>query len=112
MAEVIEKVRAQFVFFNPYTLRKELVEVTWSSNDFGRWGWNLKRNYQRTTMYIHTSPDHEQATAEHRENDIKLSNSHGCVHIKPADRDKMEQAGYLKEGAVFEVRRYGEVGPP
>ncbi len=43
---------------------------------------------------------------------IALENSHGCIHIHPKDRDDMMKKGYLKQGAYFEVKGYGEKGPP
>jgi lipoprotein-anchoring transpeptidase ErfK/SrfK len=84
--------------------------TTWEKNDFGRWGWNLRSHGQPTAYYIHTTPDDEHATAEGKE--VFLDNSHGCVHLKPKERDMLIDAGVLKEGVEFEVRRYDEKGPP
>jgi hypothetical protein len=82
----------------------------WDLNDFGRWGWNMTKNGAITPFYIHTTPIDEMLTAEGKP--VALGNSHGCVHILPAERDKMISLGYLKRGVEFEVRRYSEVGPP
>jgi hypothetical protein len=81
----------------------------WDLNDFGRWAWNLTRNGAVTPYYVHTTPDNEWATIEGRR--VVLANSHGCVHITPAERDKMMTLGYLKKGVEFEVRKYNETGP-
>lgn len=79
-------------------------------NDFGEWAFNLTRGGSRTAYYVHTTPDDERATREGRP--FELTQSHGCVHVRPADRAEMMQKGYLKKGVTFEVRRYDEVGPP
>jgi hypothetical protein len=82
----------------------------WDLNDFGRWGWNLTRGGALTPYYVHTTPETEWATVEGKH--VLLTNSHGCVHITPAERDKMVALGYLKKGVEFEVRKYSETGPP
>jgi len=41
-----------------------------------------------------------------------LTNSHGCIHVDPADRDDFIKKGYLNAGTEFEVRPYSESGPP
>ena len=83
---------------------------TWRKNDFGPWAWNLRKNGQITPYYIHTTPDSEQAASTNGA--VFLDNSHGCVHLVPADRDRLVAAGYLKEGTSFEVKPYSEKGPP
>jgi hypothetical protein len=95
-------------FIDPKT--GDLRSTTWKSNDFGRWGWNLRLRGTPTAYYIHTTPDDEAATDEGKA--VLLGNSHGCVHLKPNDRDTMMKKGYLKEGVEFEVRRYTDRGPP
>jgi hypothetical protein len=82
----------------------------WLLNDFGRWGWNLRRHGHRSPYFIHTTPEDEAATAAGRA--VFLANSHGCVHLIPLERDRMMAQRFLKEGTEFEVRRYGEIGPP
>ncbi len=84
--------------------------TTWELNDFGRWGWNLRLKGQHTGYYVHTTPKDEQSTAAGQV--VLLANSHGCIHIRPADRDDFISKGYLKEGVDFEVRPYSETGPP
>lgn len=95
------------IFVNDRT--KQLMQV-YEGNDFGKLSWNLKRNGRRTAYYIHTTPDCEINTANGDE--VVLLQSHGCIHIRPVDRDWFMQAGYLRQGITVEVRKYGEVGPP
>jgi hypothetical protein len=106
LADVVVEVRGYFV--NPKT--GMLWDSTWTWNDFGRWGWNLRRNGQGTAYFIHTTPDDEHASD--RGKAVFLTNSHGCVHLVPKERDRLMAAGFLKEGIPFEVRPYTETGPP
>ena len=105
LATVVLQVRRIFVDPASNTLRA----TTWEANDFGRWGWNLKRGGQRTAYYIHTTPEDERATAAGQA--IFLANSHGCIHLVPTERDQMIGLGYLHPGVDFEVRPYNETGP-
>ena len=82
----------------------------WEKNDFGRWGWNLRRNGKATGFFVHTTPEDEAATATAKA--VYLTNSHGCVHVAPLERDMMIARGYLQAGVDFEVRSYSEKGPP
>lgn len=114
--------RARHIAFDKQTTIREVREVfihpftgalrtnTYLLNDFGRWSWNLRRNGKPTVFYIHTTPLDERNTLSGHA--VDLENSHGCVHIKPNERDSMIAAGYLQEGVTFEVRRYVERGPP
>lgn len=74
----------------------------WKSNDFGIWSWNLKLNGLRTVFFIHTTPDDENAG----NSDFDLRRSHGCLHIRPKERDVMMGKGYLREGTTVIVKRY------
>jgi len=73
-------------------------------NDFGAHAWNLRRSNARTAYYVHTTPIDEMRTE--LGNSVSLDTSHGCLHIKPADRDTMMQSGYLQEGVRFIVKSY------
>jgi hypothetical protein len=99
---------ARRAFFDPDT--NDLLSDEWKNNDFGRWSWNMMKGGKRTVYYIHTTPQDEKATAENRP--FRLEQSHGCVHIRPADRDKMMRLGYLRAGIPMEVKPYGLKGPP
>jgi hypothetical protein len=81
----------------------------WNKNDFGNWSWNLKKAGHRTAYYIHTTPDDEAATAAGKA--FELVQSHGCVHLRPLDRDEMIMNKALKAGVEVEVKPYGLVGP-
>lgn len=86
---------------------------TWEMNDFGNWAWNMmassSRGLSRTDLYVHTTPQNEQATAANQP--FQLTQSHGCVHIRPRDRDEMMTLGYLQKGVRFVVKKYGVKGP-
>jgi hypothetical protein len=78
----------------------------WLQNDFGKWSWNMRRNGVRTAYYIHTVPDDEEATRLSLP--FELSYSHGCLHIRPQERDEMMRKHYLAAGVEVEVKRYDE----
>jgi hypothetical protein len=82
----------------------------WNQNDFGVWGWRLLSGGAATAFFIHTTPEDEQAAAAGT--DRPLVNSHGCIHVRPADRDDMMSKGYLVKGMKLKVMPYGQVGPP
>jgi hypothetical protein len=103
---VVDTVRR--IFIDPAT--GQLRSSTWERNDFGRWGWNLLANGRPTPYFVHTTPQDERASAQGQA--VFLTNSHGCVHLVPAERDRFMNAGFLKQGVPFEVRPYSEVGPP
>lgn len=86
------------------------LEPVYHQNDFGEWAWNLNQPAGvRTAYFVHTTPADEQATAEG--SPVSLVNSHGCVHIRPVDRDLMMKNGWLRKGVPFTVEEYGKVGP-
>jgi hypothetical protein len=105
VAEAVTTIRNALV--DPVT--NKLRVTTWDLNDFGRWGWNLRRNGHSTVYFLHTTPKDEKTPAREA---VSLVNSHGCVHVRPVDRDKFIEKGYLKEGVEIEVRPYTETGPP
>jgi lipoprotein-anchoring transpeptidase ErfK/SrfK len=78
----------------------------WDRNDFGKWAFNLRYS----AFYIHTTPEDEHATSDERP--FSLSQSHGCIHLRPADRDRMLEAGYLAAGVSIRVMGYDAKGPP
>ncbi|HJZ87527.1 MAG TPA: L,D-transpeptidase family protein [Polyangia bacterium] len=86
------------------------LQTPYRGNDFGNWAWNLTRGGAVTPYYLHTTPPDEAASAAGQP--VSLVNSHGCVHIRPADRDEMMQKGYLRKGVEIEVKPYGQKGPP
>lgn len=55
---------------------------------------------------FHTTPDNEAQTANGEK--VILAPSHGCIHLKPADRDRLSALGAFKPGTKFIVHRYDE----
>jgi hypothetical protein len=106
LADVVSQVRG--IFIDPVTTK--LRDNTYKLNDFGRWGWNLRQHGHGTAYYVHTTAEDEHTTEQGKA--VFLANSHGCVHLVPAERDRLVSGGYLKEGVQFEVRPYTETGPP
>jgi L,D-transpeptidase catalytic domain len=98
------------ILINPVT--RDLVGTIWERNDFGRWGWQLMQHGHGTPYFLHTTPLNEAAFKADKNAIADLSNSHGCIHIDPADRDDFIKKGYLDTGTEFEVRPYSESGPP
>lgn len=103
LSDVAASVRRAF-----YDQAGNLIPV-WNHNDFGMWAWNLTSHGARSPYYVHTTPPNEAATAAHQR--FLLTQSHGCVHIRPADRDEMMQKGYLKAGIAVDVKQYGDTRP-
>jgi hypothetical protein len=83
---------------------------TWRRNDFGEWAFNLRENGKGTVYYIHTTPEDETATEAGVA--FSLGQSHGCIHIRPEDRDRMVLSGYLAAGIDLRVEDYDAKGPP
>lgn len=54
--------------------------------------------------YFHTTPDDEAADTASKP--ITLSESHGCIHLKPKDIDDMMSKGYFKSGNKVVVHGY------
>lgn len=90
----------------------DLVVNVWLKNDFGVWSWRLHDlgSKHRNAYFIHTTPDNEAADAAGRA--FFLGQSHGCIHVRPKDRNEMMERGYLKPGTRVDVKRYGAIGPP
>lgn len=92
------------------------IPATWIFNDFGplaiRWFRDLNGNRQLdrheslSGQMFHTTPDNE---AEHqRRHPVRLLPSHGCIHLKPADRDELIAMGAFAARNVFTVYRNDE----
>jgi hypothetical protein len=95
---------------------KKKVPDTWVFNDFGplaiRWfkdannNRKLDANERLSGQMFHTTPIDE---AMHSMGlTVNLTASHGCIHLKPADRDKLMSLGALKPGTRFIVHAYHE----
>lgn len=91
----------------------------WVFNDFGpiaiRYFKDLNRNRKLDARerlsgeMIHTTPIDEANTA--RGLPVNLGPSHGCIHIKPIDRDCFLQAGAFARGTDFIIHTYDEPLP-
>ncbi len=86
-----------------------LVDI-WQRNDFGAWAFSLQRDGTKTGFFIHTTPEDEIATLNGLT--VNLSASHGCIHMRPADRNEAKDKGYFKAGATLRVFGFDDKGPP
>jgi hypothetical protein len=108
--------RTDIIKFNRNLYNVMSVPKTWIFNDFGpvtiRWFKDLNDN--RTLdghevlsgQMFHTTPENE---AQHALGlPIKLDHSHGCIHLKPQDRERLFAIGVFKPGTRFVVHKYNE----
>jgi hypothetical protein len=86
-----------------------LVDV-WHRNDFGAWAVSLQRDGVKTGFFIHTTPEDEITTLN--KGTVNLSPSHGCIHMRPADRNEAKEKRYFKAGATLKVFGFDGKGPP
>jgi hypothetical protein len=92
------------------------VPDTWVFNDFGpvaiRWFKDLNGNKRLdgserlSGQMFHTTPTNEAQYKAGKP--IKLEPSHGCIHLKPADRDVIFSFGAFKPKTPFIVHKYHE----
>ncbi|MDD1619926.1 MAG: hypothetical protein LUQ11_00480 [Methylococcaceae bacterium] len=95
------------------------VPETWVFNDFGamsvRYFKDLNNNKKLdkgetlSGEMIHTTPGDEARTA--RSMEVSLQSSHGCIHVKPNDRDRFYRAGAFTKGNDFIIHGYAEPVP-
>jgi hypothetical protein len=103
-------------------LNKELygwsrVPEKWVFNDFGpisiRWFKDLNGNEELdgneklSGQMFHTTPGNEAEQALGKP--VELESSHGCIHLKPADRDSLFSLGAFNPKTKFVVHEYDEV---
>lgn len=81
--------------------RPKVVPATWDLNDFGKLAFRIEGS---NGDFIHTTPPNEEQYAKGLEE--KLQFSHGCIHIKPSDRDMMIDLGLLRGGVRVIVHKY------
>jgi len=67
------------------------------------------KNERIHSELIHTTPDDEASTAQGKP--VILTESHGCIHVKPNDIDEMRKKGYLKPGNSLIIHGYKKVAP-
>ncbi|WP_316833839.1 hypothetical protein [Pedobacter nutrimenti] len=95
---------------------KLIVPDRWVFNDFGHisvkyyadnnHNWKMDGKEGFLGDFIHTTPGDEANT--YLSNRVILSESHGCIHVKPLDIDTMIGNGYIKKGNSIEVHNYNE----
>jgi len=97
------------------------IPTQWVFNDFGHMTCyyfkdiNKNRKLDKSAgervhgEFIHTTPTDEANTRLGLP--VFLTESHGCVHVKPADIDIMIEKGYLRKGNLFIVHKYNEAAP-
>ena len=87
---------------------------TWVFNDFGPWSVRyfrdknanrrLDKGEHLSGEMIHTTPDNEAETAAG--GPVNLFDSHGCIHIKPLDRDVFQRRGAFATGNFLTIHSY------
>jgi hypothetical protein len=80
--------------------RQPLVPASWDLNDFGPRGYGITG----TDQLVHTSPPNETEFSDKLQE--KLQFSHGCIHIKPSERNLLEEMKLLKGGVTIIIRPY------
>jgi|GEM_PF-1210691 len=73
----------------------------WRLNDFGETAFQVQGS---PGLYVHTSPDTEEAQELGQK--LELTHSHGCLHVHPADRDRLMGQGYLQQGVTLVIKKY------
>lgn len=93
------------------------VPDSWVFNDFGpiairyfvdRNG-NGRFDQDKETLMgemFHTTPDNEAQVK--RGQPLVMTESHGCIHMKPPERDLLKKAGAFEYGTPFIVHAYSE----
>lgn len=95
------------------------IPKTWVFNDFGPLAIryykdtnnnrHLDANERLMGEMFHTTAENEAESA--RGLPVKLLPSHGCIHIKPKDRDKLIALHAFERGTVFIVHPYSAAAP-
>jgi hypothetical protein len=93
---------------------------TWIFNDFGplavRYYRDRNKNRRRDANeplegeMIHTTHYNEAQSKRYPEDlsKVELDDSHGCIHIKPIDRDAFIDAAAFRQGMTLIIHRYSE----
>jgi len=97
---------------------RKIVPERWRFNDFGpaavRYFKDRNNNLRLdedkgerlSGEMIHTTPENEAQAATGKE--VRLGPSHGCVHIRPQDRNTLLRMNAFKPGTPFVVHEYNE----
>lgn len=84
------------------------VRERWEHNDFGHRAFYLSQNGKRQGHMIHATPREE---ARYGEEQLPLTESHGCEHMYPEDLDEAAAKGYFRPQTPFIVHGYHEALP-
>jgi hypothetical protein len=96
---------------------KSQVPSTWLFNDFGRIAIRYFRDRNHNGQLDpdeHLEGEMFHATAENERDSVKdpehisMAHSHGCIHLKPVQRDKLIKAGIFARGRILIIHRYDE----
>jgi hypothetical protein len=93
------------------------VPDTWIFNDFGRVAIRYFRDKNHNGQLdadehlegemFHSTPENERDTVLNPSK-IYMEESHGCIHLRPVQRDKMIQAGILARGRILIIHKYAD----
>lgn len=93
------------------------VPKTWVFNDFGKVAiryFKDKNHNGQLDPDEHLSGEMFHSTAENEAetvltpNAVPMEYSHGCIHLKPVQRDKLIKAGIMVRGRVLIIHGYNE----
>lgn len=73
----------------------------WRKNDFGAMAYQIQGS---PGMYIHTSPADEETALSG--GTPTLDHSHGCLHVNPTERQRLEKEGFLQGGVQLVIKKY------
>lgn len=100
-----------------YGVRK--LPSKWVFNDFGSSTCYVFKDHNKNRKldgkervhgeFFHTTPPNEAETA--LGDPVILTESHGCVHVKPVDITEMRKKGYFRSGNLVHVHKYSESAP-
>lgn len=95
---------------------------TWLFSDFGpvavRYYYDKNKNRRRDANerlsgeMIHTTSINEGQSYQSNGREVYLFDSHGCIHIKPIDRQKFLDAGAFRKGTTLIIHSYDELFDP
>jgi hypothetical protein len=104
---------------------QNIVPKTWVFNDFGHMTCYLYRDRNNNRHrdenepihgeFIHTTPDDEASVdgvSIRNHLKIELVESHGCIHVKPLDMDRLIDRGFLARNTLVVVHPYSVLAVP
>jgi hypothetical protein len=110
--------RSELISYYHSLYGKHMVPKSWVFNDFGplsvRFFKDLNGNRRLDRSkgevlsgeMIHTTPENEAQASTRKK--VILVPSHGCIHIKPQDRNILMALGAFNSGTSFIVHKYSE----